>query len=154
MKLLFNEDSFSDKGTLYHLKVVLNRKGVTFHNNKIQDFNACEDFVTLVVHSYIVAATIEVLHMSSIDDVPTNPSLFSELDWTESLDIRKDTLYAIAAEVVNKFVDLDLTLNEPQPPASSDKVKQYSQLVLSAGMLFLEYRDAIKEGDGERVLRC
>ena len=72
MKLLFNEGSFRDEGTLYHLKVVLNRKAVTFHNNKINDFNACEDFVKLVINSHIVAAAMEILNMSSKDDVPSN----------------------------------------------------------------------------------
>ena len=35
-----------------------------------------------------------------------------------------------------------------------DGILEYGKEVLSLGMLYLEFRDAIKEGDGLRVLRC
>lgn len=38
--------------------------------------------------------------------------------------------------------------------ASSDGIMEYGKEVLSLGLLYLEYKDAIKEGDGLRVLRC
>ena len=31
---------------------------------------------------------------------------------------------------------------------------EYSRQLLSVGMLYIEYADAIREGDGERVHRC
>ena len=35
-----------------------------------------------------------------------------------------------------------------------DGILEYGKEVLSLGLLYLEFRDAIKEGDGLRVLRC
>jgi hypothetical protein len=37
---------------------------------------------------------------------------------------------------------------------SPDKVLEYASAVLSDGLLLLEFRDAVHEGDGERVMRC
>ena len=38
--------------------------------------------------------------------------------------------------------------------ASSDSIMEYGKEVFSLGMLYMEFHDAIKEGDGHRVLRC
>ena len=35
-----------------------------------------------------------------------------------------------------------------------DGILQYAQDLLSVGMIYLEYGDGVKEGDGERVKRC
>ena len=36
----------------------------------------------------------------------------------------------------------------------NDNVLEYARETLSLGLLLLEFKDAIKEGDGTRVLRC
>ena len=38
--------------------------------------------------------------------------------------------------------------------ASKDDVYRYACELLSLGLLYSEYSDAIKEGDGQRVFRC
>ena len=38
--------------------------------------------------------------------------------------------------------------------AAPDGVFNYASAVLNDGLLLLEYKDAIREGDGERILRC
>lgn len=38
--------------------------------------------------------------------------------------------------------------------ASSDGIMEYGKEVFSLGLLYMEFHDAIKEGDGLRVLRC
>ena len=37
---------------------------------------------------------------------------------------------------------------------SSDSVLEYAKEVFSMGLLYFEFHDAIKEGDGDRLLRC
>jgi hypothetical protein len=37
---------------------------------------------------------------------------------------------------------------------SPDKVLEYASAVLSDGLLLLEFRDVVHEGNGERVMRC
>ena len=49
--------------------------------------------------------------------------------------------------------------SHPQPShevmqASPDGVFNYASAVLNDGLLLMEFRDAIHEGDGERILRC
>ena len=53
--------------------------------------------------------------------------------------------------IVHKFINL--SFNE-RPSFSGDNVHNYSTHLLSIGCLYFEMRDAIKEGDGERVLQC
>lgn len=107
----------------------------------------------VVVKSYVIAAVMEVLNMSKLDDIPSNPSLISVVDWTKDVDVRKDSLYALSAKVIDEFVDLKY-INDVDIITSSDNVKEYSNLLLCTGMLYLEYCDAIQKGDGIRVLRC
>ena len=38
--------------------------------------------------------------------------------------------------------------------ASPDAVFNYASAVMNDGLLLMEFRDAIHEGDGERILRC
>lgn len=35
-----------------------------------------------------------------------------------------------------------------------DIVKGYAKPVISLGLLYMEYCDGIREGDGERIIRC
>ena len=36
----------------------------------------------------------------------------------------------------------------------NDTVFEYATDLMSLGMLYLEFRDAVREGDGSRVMRC
>ena len=92
------------------------------------DMNAAEDFMHIILESYIVAAAKEVMSMNL------------------GLD---GTLQQLAETVVSKFVRI---LPSNMPPSSSDQVFTYSCEVLSLGLLWLNYLDATREGDGGRVL--
>ena len=153
-KLLFNSKSFKEMGTIYQLKVMLNRRNVTFSDGKIKNFNACDDFMKIIVSSHFVAVAMELLHMNSLDDEPSNSSLVPEDDWTNDPDIRTDTLYAVSSKIVKTFVDIRSDFTPETTDWDNDKVLEYSRLLLSVGLIYLEYCDAIKEGDGMRVLRC
>ena len=37
---------------------------------------------------------------------------------------------------------------------SKDSVQEYAKETLSLGLLLFEFKDGIREGDGNRVLRC
>lgn len=137
---------------MYHIKVLLNQKRVTFNNCKITDFNSADDFLKIVVSSYIVTAAMEILKMNTVDDNPGSNDFIQEDDWLKDTDERYDALYALSSKIANTYVDLSMEgLNNGQ---EDDKVLEYSCLVLSWGLLYLEFCDGIKEGDGNRVLRC
>ena len=135
--------------------MLLNRSGVTFHKSKIKDFNACDDFFKLIISSYVTTAAMNLLGMDDTESEPSNGSLVREDDWLQDPDMRKDTLYAVARGVVTKYVDLEVNFSSgDHEDGSTDGKFEYSRLVISVGLLYLEYCDAIKEGDGLRVLRC
>ncbi len=51
-------------------------------------------------------------------------------------------------------MDASFTTKTNSNDDDDDKVLQYSQLLLSNGILYLEFCDGIREGDGTRVFRC
>ena len=57
-----------EKGTLYHIQNFINRRNVT--KTPKGNVNASEDFFEAVVVSYILAAVMQYLGMSSFDDYP------------------------------------------------------------------------------------
>uniref|UniRef100_A0A1X7U075 Uncharacterized protein n=1 Tax=Amphimedon queenslandica TaxID=400682 RepID=A0A1X7U075_AMPQE len=68
-------------------------------------------------------------------------------------------LYSLAAIVVNAFLDLSLPSSTICMSSQSDTVKpdltlEYAKELLSLGLLYMEFQDAIREGDEEHVLNC
>uniref|UniRef100_A0A1X7TR30 DUF6589 domain-containing protein n=1 Tax=Amphimedon queenslandica TaxID=400682 RepID=A0A1X7TR30_AMPQE len=154
-KLLYKESSVSEKGTLIQLKILLGHNRVTFSQQKITNFDACDDFFKIVLSSHVVTAAMELLNMKNFEDTPANDELFPAEAWLEGTETRKDVLYRFSSQIVKRFVDVDTSFDVRESPSNNeDKVLAYSKLLMSLGMIYLEYCDGIKEGDGMRVLRC
>ena len=66
---------------------------------------------------------------------------------------REKILHSIAGVIVNSCVNLSTTFT-PNKPLKGDTVHSYACEVLSLGLLYAEFQDAIREGDGLCVLRC
>lgn len=139
-----------EKGTLYQLRDRLNRLNVVVYPSK--NVNACDDFFHQIVHAHIVAAALDTLGMDSIDDVPCDDVLSNPEDiWMLPVSERRDILNKMCKKVVDSHVKF--SFNE-HPTSTTDQVFSYAQQILSLGCFYLELCDGIKEGDGERVLRC
>lgn len=149
-KHLYKVESQMDKGTLYQLRNLINRRNVG--NNPFKDVNAHEDFFLLIVDSHILAAAMEMLGMGSLDDEPCSEILPPDV-WVHDKDERRKALYNVASVIVDSFVDLTVTFDKKRP-SNQDKVHAYACEVLSLGLLYKELQDAVREGDGLRVLRC
>ena len=148
-KYFYSIKSAGDYGTLCHLRNRLNRSNVS---NPTKDFNACDDFFRTVVHSHIIAATLEYLEMEKMEDMPCKEKLSTPEDvWMLPDSERKKILREVCHKVVQEYVCFSFNGNEA---LSDDHLYNYAQQVLSLGCFYLEFCDAIKEGDGERVLRC
>ena len=65
---------------------------------------------------------------------------------------RMEKLQEISMLIASKFVDV--SFNGRSNVSTGDSVHDYSRHLLTIGCLYFELRDAIKEGDGERVLQC
>lgn len=167
-----------EKGTLFNLRNLINRRNVV--KKCKQNVNATEDFLEVVVVGYVVSAVLEYLKMSSIDDLPSRDIIPDvEMVWTEDDSKRSQILSSIATDVVKQHIDLTMqpqmhfpaedeeaSQSGEQPninikPTSSvhsdngdkDNILAYSREVLTLGLLHAEFKDSIKEGDGDRVLR-
>lgn len=133
------------------LQFLINRKNVK--NEPKDDFSACEKFFLLVVVGHILCAAMKELQMSSLEDDPQScmiPENVSELSTEE----RNEILNNIAENLVNELVDLSPTfqVKKEQPKPDEDHVFEYARELVSLGLLYMNYRDAIREGDGLRVL--
>ena len=122
----------------------------------MKNFNACNEFFILIVESHIIAVAMKILGMTSVADVPNSP-LVPDADalWTEPDEKRKQVLHTIniAMKIVDSFINLRFnTCNSEQH--MSDELNVYTKCLFSLRCLYLEFSDAIKEGDGDCVLRC
>ena len=146
-KYLVSEKSAAEHGTVYQIRNLIGRSNVVKKPKK--DVNACEDFLQLVLYSYITEAVMEVLEMKSTDEWPDS---IAEDMWLCSKEERQKKMDEILSIVVDKYVSIEY--NTHCSTTTDDKVLQYSKQLLSLGCIYLEFTDAIREGDGKRILRC
>lgn len=156
---LYKASSGMERGTLYQIRNMINRRNVTKTPKK--NVNAAEDFLEAVVIGYILAAVMNYLGMSSFDDMPLS-SIISHDVWLEDDAVREKILNDVSRHIVDQYVDLATEFKAPLPdskkPAASKqdktagRVSEYAREVVSLGLLYLDFKDAVREGDGERVL--
>jgi len=96
---------------------------------------AAEDFLLVVLHSHVIAAAKTILSdNSTINDV------------TE-----------VSKSIVDCYVHLSVPSQyseESVDSSNADKVTLYAMQVLTLGLLWHNFHDATKEGDGNRIIRC
>ena len=101
-KYFYNADSSREHGTLYQLRNKINRSDVV--KNPKSNFNACEDFLEIVVKAHILSAALKILKMSNIEDQPSDSVIgipSSENLWTYPNDERKAILHSVCEKIVN-----------------------------------------------------
>ena len=104
-----------------------------------------------------MAAAMKYLKMTTINDQPFHTLLIADL-WLKEDEVRKDVLNKITMDIVCEFVDLDIKYKKKGQASSDgkdeDKVFIYATELLSYGLLYFEFSDSIREGDGTRILHC
>ena len=147
---LYKTDSSQDGGTMYQLRNLINRRNVVTDPKK--DMNACEDFLELITNAHILAATMQKFDMKSLTD-PLSSELFQtnqELSQKERLTM----LDSAVRTIISDFVDISFPKKRKKVAKNQDHILEYAKETLTMGLMFLEFKDAVREGDGERVLRC
>lgn len=64
-------------------------------------------------------------------------------------------LQAVATSIIDATVDLSVIFSddvELDSTITRDHIREYACEVTSLGLLFMNYKDAIREGDGSRVM--
>ena len=110
-KRLYKSSSCLERGTLYHLRNVLNRHNVSMTVKK--NVNAWKDFLHLTTTAHVLEAAMQYMGMGSLKDMPSN-DIVSHCVWMESDDIRKNKLEEVSLSIVEKFCNLSLTY-APEP---------------------------------------
>ena len=94
---------------------------------------AAEDFITVVLYGHVIAAVKQII---AARDQPY-------------------TIQDIAHELVSKYISFNLYQSPNQPdPATKGTSYAYAVNVLTLGMLWHTFHDAVREGDGDRIIRC
>ena len=112
---------------MYQLRNLIVRNVVPHDPEK--NMNAAEDFMLLLLHSHVVAAA-RALQLE-------NPTT---------------SVKTLANKVIEAFIRLP-NMSDQATVDSGDGVYSYAVEVLSMGLLWHGFHDAIKEGDGDRILR-
>uniref|UniRef100_A0A1X7U207 DUF6589 domain-containing protein n=1 Tax=Amphimedon queenslandica TaxID=400682 RepID=A0A1X7U207_AMPQE len=147
---MYKGKSFLEKGTLCHLRNVIDRRNISA--KAADDFNACEDFFVTVVKCHIVVAAMQFFQMEAASDSPVHDLLVADL-WTKPKQERKEVLDKVTRSICLNYVDV-LAHYSLDEDVEKDGVMSYAVAVLSQGLLYMEFSDAIREGDGSRILRC
>lgn len=123
-------------GTLANLKVFLSRKNV---KPKVPDcYYDFEDFLFTCIFAYILEIHEFVLGTSKY------PSFNS------SSEVKKMWLDEHLGKIIDTYIDVGFT-ETPMEKTFDDDLLKYSSNLLSCGLFLYNFRDAIHQGDGERI---
>jgi L1 cell adhesion molecule like protein len=151
-KQFYDKKSFMDKGSMCQLRNLINRRDISASVEN--EYNASDDFFNLLIRCHIIAAAMKYLGMKKVSDTPFHPQLPDEL-WTECDDKRRDILLGVAMEITAKYVNIDVSFkNQKKESSHDDKVQCYATNFLTHGLIYMEFSDSIREGDGQRILCC
>ena len=148
---MYKQDSAGDKGTLYQLRTILDRRNVV--TDPKSDFNACEDFLEVVINGYILAALCTLFGVNHVKDI-TKEMLFPS--GLSNATTKEDVCHAIVNECIAAKIEdryTKYTGSSVPPTIIIDGVFNYSCLLLSMGLLARNFKDCWKERDGPRSIR-
>lgn len=120
-----------DKGTLWQLRNLIKRTAVPTEPDR--NVKAAEDFLSIVLEGYIVVA-----YKSLPAEGMTSTSKFD--------------VNITAWQIVDSFSTVD-SIGSTKPTPGDDRVQCYSKEMMTLGLLWLGFVDAIREGDGDHVKR-
>lgn len=108
-KRFFNPSSGRDKGTIYHMKVLVQRSNV---NGKVKSrFEAHEDFILTAGCAYFLSYILQVFGMKSITDEPQHPLLKKNMKMMHNS--KKEEIFSqLLEEIIDKLM---LTFPEKIP---------------------------------------
>ena len=114
------------------------------------DVNSSEDFVKVITIGHVLSVVMSHLKISTFDEV------LAEQVLSPDDSVRNQVLKDNASSVVNKYVHLSTIFKESESDKYISKVSTsayyYASEALTLGLLIFDFKDAIREGDGVRVL--
>ena len=121
----------------------------------MDNLDGCEDFIVLVTEAHNLSAAMTLFSMENLEGRPSMTFFPNESEELDS--IQRNNLIVLATKhLVDTFIDTEIPSenSSAMEPPSQDGVYAYACGLLSSGLLLLELKDAICEGDGNRIIRC
>ena len=109
-------------------------------------------FFELIVTCHILHAAMNLLGMKKLNDIPVHHTITDGQEtWLQTSNDRKQILDVISKDILDNFTTIKFY---SQGNREGDKIYMYAEQLLTVGSVYVEFCDAIREGDGERVLCC
>ena len=124
---MLNNKSLRQRGTLAYIKNLIKKTALPQDPKK--NMKVAVDFFLKVLTSYVIVAAKEIIREMNGGTIPD--------------------VHTLATEVVDRYVSI---LCAPSHSDTTDQVLTYSSEILSLGLLWHNFHDAVQEGDGKRVL--
>ena len=105
------------------------------------------EFLEAVTKGHFLAVACRILGISSLNDKVQLPVGILKADTNKQLQYIRH----VANKVVEQCSVMDTNIEMLD---TNDRVYNYARVLCHYGSLILEFRDAVSEGDGERVYRC
>lgn len=144
---------------MYQLRNLVNRRNVVSNPKNAEA--ACEDFMLTITEAHILTCAMELFEMETLTDIPSKRFFSDGSSELDSLQRRNILLLATKA-LVEKYVDMSIPEEKkPKKPKKKstsavpqhDGIYEYAKDTLCLGLLLLEHIDAVREGDGDRIMR-
>ena len=92
----------------------------------------------------MLSAAMELLKMTQLSDVPCTDAILDDIQHVSKEECKR-ILHSLSRSIIDKYMNIkaDHTPNQ-------DKIQAYASEILSLGLFHEEFRDAIREEDGER----
>ena len=139
-KHMYHEDGEAAilKGSLHQLKTAIKRSDVP--SNPANNMNSSEAFLRDSLTAYILAGACSILEIdnaSSLLETSDVPACFASIK-------------QLANSIVEEFTDL--TSYGIPPLEYIDEINRYTKDLMTVGLIWAAYQDAIKQGDGKRII--
>ena len=149
------KNSAREIGTLRYFRDKLQRRNVTLD---VKHFEDCEQFFFSVGRCYTVEALLNFFNMATVNDQPSKNSPPYHLLAVEQY--KKEYWDTILSKFVDEYLIPPVAVqdNAGQDTATQstnedngDFVRNHSLLLLKFFFLIADFKDAIKEGNGQRI---
>lgn len=107
----------------------------------------------VVVEGYVVAAALQYFGMCNIEETPGVVLTLKACSNIQRQAAFQSGMVNILKDLVNLPIRPDSTPGRAPKDSTEDSVFNYTQELMTMGLLCMEFEDAIREGDGVRVLR-
>ena len=109
-----------------------------------KNVNAAEDVLATVTKAHVLSAAMKLLKMIQLSDVPCTDAIPDDIQ-NVSKEECKRIINSLSRSIIEKYMNI-----KADHTPSQDKIQAYASEILSLGLFHEEFRDAIREGDGER----